>query len=662
MSFLSSAKKTFVLIIFFLTGFFILSTNIFAQPNEQYQDIFDQTNNQYVAWFCAKITWCRGDDYQEGTCTLKSGHRVKIEVDPNNRILPNNNETYLVECLSYTKNNKLNWACTTGDSQVDLSAFNSDNFSQLFSNIGYSLTENGRYGIYRVENQQAIKIGSKIYATGPSSGLMLKDSNTSVSVFEWQSYTPQGRGRKFYFFQKIPPAINTAVGAGGQQQGVTFDWINADKDCAIFYWDPAGRVFDAYSLEPIPNATVFLTKDEGNGQFIDAGQSELGIVNPQTTDPQGSFSYFVSDGNYKLNVLNFSSLGYLKIADSLTDINSNYKNIYYYLENGVKKTYIYPAETGEIIQQRGKIQYRDIPLLSSVPEGKTYNLKVISGFQSVNRLTGNFIFEGAVSHPFTNISIYGVTDNNKEELIIQQAADNFGRYKILFPQNKEGENYKEFKVNFEKVDLRLIVHSQSKFSLKRLIGWLENRLLVFGQEGKNRLTFTLNPIPTYIEGIAYDEKGNVLANQEVKVYVEGSNIPYSSVKTDEKGYYRLASNQLPSIPYRLVYGLPTGKIREVTTSQVINDNKDLLTSSKISYYTLKNNQGKLITPTIKKSGGDFTINTSPTLYQKEQNQQKEVNQGLILLIVIIISLILIIGGVIYFYFRQRRTPPSYPSV
>ncbi len=651
MNFFYQAKKAFVLIIFFLSGFFILSSNIFALTNDQSQ-----------AWFCAKTTWCNGKNCQEGTLTLKNGHRVRLEVDPNNKILPNNSETYLVECLSYTVNKELKWVCTTGDSQLDLSAFNSDNFSQLSADIGYSLTKDANYGIYLVENQEAVRIGSKTYATGPSSGLMIKDSNNPASVFEWQSYTPEGHDRKFYFLQKISPVTNPDVGTGGQQQATSFDWVNADKDCAVVHWDPAGRVFDAYTLEPIPNARVFLTKDKGDGQFVDASQLELGIVNPQTTGPQGSFSYFVSDGDYQLNVLNFYSLGYSKVADSLSDINSNYKNIYYYLENGVRKTYIYPTETGEIIQQRGKIQYRDIPLLPISYAGKTYPLKVISGFQSVDRLTGNFIFEGSVSHPFTNISIYGVTNDNQEELIIQQAADNFGRYKILFPQNNEGKSYKEFKVNFDKVDLRSFVHSRSKFRFEKLISWLESKFLVFGQEGKNRLTFTLKPIPTYIEGIAYDENGNILANQEVKVYVEGSNVPYSSVKTDEKGYYVLGSDQLPSVPYRLIYSLPTGKIQEVTTSKVINDNKDLFVSSKISYYTLKNNQGKFITPTIKEARGNFTPVSSPTLFEKGYNQQREVNKGLILLIVMIMSVVIITGVAIYFYLRQRHSPPSYPSV
>lgn len=644
-----------VLKILFIFSFFFIT--IATEKN-----IFAQTNNQSQAWFCAKTTRCAGDNYQEGICTLRSVHRVKLEVDPNNKVLPNNNETYLVECLSYTKNNQLKWICTTGNSQVDLSAFGSDNFSQLSTDVSYSLTRDESYGIYRIENQQAIKIGSKTYTTGPSSGLMIKDSNTVVSVFEWQSYTPEGHERKFYFFQKIPPVTNPDNGAGGQQQATSFDWINADKDCAVVRWDPAGRVFDAYSLEPIPNARVFLTKDKGEGQFVDASELELGIVNPQTTGPQGNFSYFVSDGNYKLTVLNLPNLGYQKLADSLTDINLNYKNIYYYLENGVKTTYIYPAETGEIIQQRGKLQYRDIPLLPASPEGRTYDLAVISGFQSVDRLTGNFIFEGAVSHPFTNISIYGVTVDNEEELIIQQAADNFGRYKIVFAQNKEGRNYKEFKVNFDKVDLRSIVSPQSNFNLKRLVGWFKNRFLVFSQERKNRLTFTLNPIPTYIEGIAYDEKGNILANQEIKVYIEGSNIPYSSVRTDEKGFYILASNQLPNMPYHLGYTLPTGKTQVITTAQVINDNKDLLSSSKINYYTLKNNQGKLIRPTVKKSGGAFNLVSSPTIYQKEQNQQRGVNQGVMLLIAVVISLILITGVIIFFYFRQRQTLPPYPSV
>jgi hypothetical protein len=643
MSWYKRLKSIFIYLIFPFVILYFFSLTVSAQTEITAQ-----------GWFCAKTTWCGEDN---ANCTVKHEHRVRLEVDSKYPLQPNIDETYLVECISYTKDNQLKWLCTTGGSDVDQAAFGSDNFSQLQRDIDYSLSYNESYGIYKVVNNQAIKIGAKTYTTRASSNiLIIKDSGEAVSSFEWQSRTPQVHDRKYYFFQKFPATPNPEVGAGGQQQATSFDWINADQDCAIIRWDPAGRVFDAYSLEPIPGAQVFLTKKNNQGEFIDASLTELGIVNPQFTNTQGGFSYYVSDGDYKLSIQNMVLLGYQRMVTSSSEVNPKYDRIYFYDEKGIKRTFLYPSQTGEVIEQRGKLEYRDIPLIPTFnyPQGRSYPLKVISGFQSVDRITGNITFEGTVSHPFTLIKIYGLEKGKEGVLIFQGTADNLGHYKIIFSQQKGKQVFDQFRVDFEKVNLRLITRSDSL--LGRLFTFLFNRGKTFAQEitTDSRVSFTLDPIPTYIEGVAYDRQGKILANKEIAVYLQGSNIPYAVVYTDSNGVYRLGSNQLPALPYYLKYQTTTGNSIIVSTPQLIADNKQFLLTKNINLYTLKNNQGKSINLSPQPS-----LTSSPTSNQDMVNQPSSINQGVILILAIIFSLILIIAVVFYFYWRQKKTSFDY---
>lgn len=652
-------SKIRIFLIFFLL-FFLNAKLINAQSN----------NNSAQGWFCVKTTRCKIDNYQQGKCTFKSGHRVRLEIDPNNKPLPNNNETYLVECLGYTTNkNEVNFKCTTGSSSLDIEAFGTDNFSSLKNELQYNLDKDQNYGIFKIDNNQAVKIGSLKYKTGPSGGLIIKERNEPVSVFEWQSYVYRPGDHKFYFFQKFSPQPTIELGRGGQQQATSFDWINADKDCAAIRWDPAGRVFDALSLEPIPDARVFLTKDDGFGNYLDADKFELGIINPQSTNSQGGFSFYVSDGNYKLSIRNLLSLGYSRIATSPSEINSKYNRIYYYEENGEKKTFLYPLETGEIITQKGKIEYRDIPLYPQKGIGRSYSLKIISAFQSVDKLSGNMIFEGTVSHPFTKIVIKGIF-KGKEEIIYQGVSDNFGRYQIVFPQKKGDKVFEKFKVDYSKSSIDLIVKRNSL--VDKLINLLTKKLSVFGQnidsESQDTISVNLDPLPTYLEGVAYDEKGTVISNAQVKVFIKGINVPYITVTTDEKGYYKIPSNNLPSLPYELQYQDNSGKTVSVSTSQFITKNQDLIEKNKTDFYSLKDIQGRPIVVNSKSSGFSFPsslaqkdekdIKTSRDLTTSQNRSEQEsrlFNSGIILILAIIIFLLLIIAAVVYFYFYQKNS-------
>ena len=69
------------------------------------------------------------------------------------------------------------------------------------------------------------------------------------------------------------------------------------------YWDPAGKVIDAKTLEPVLGTTVTLYTLEDNGQRTQTQEpGNPFFVNPYTTDAGGNFTFAVQPGTYAFNV------------------------------------------------------------------------------------------------------------------------------------------------------------------------------------------------------------------------------------------------------------------------------------------------------------------------------------------------------------------------
>ena len=163
-------------------------------------------------------------------------------------------------------------------------------------------------------------------------------------------------------------------------------------------------------------------------------------------------------------------------------------------------------------------------------------------------------------------------------------------------------------------------------------------------------TINIDPIPTYLEGYAYDSTGAVIANATVGIYLTFSSKPYYETKADDQGYFKISSEHLPRMAYELRYTTPTGVIIKTTTSQFIGQNQQYLTQAKVNLNVYKNGQGKTITtplsPTTKPGVGPTT--PTPT------NNLLVLIGGLIFLLVAVI-------GILVIYLKKNKQPETTQS-
>jgi len=623
----------------------------------QAQEEVDKTVN----YICLKKTYCHPEKQESKVCLQKHGHRVQLSTDPKKKFPPNK-EVYVAECVYYTENNQTIGACTTGNDNLDQKIFKQNNFTTLVNKINYSLSKGKNYGIFKIENNQAVKINPQSFITNASG---------EIPVLEWQSYTPQGHERKWYGFFIAQTQEETQMGQGGLQQGKVEFPPFQDQDCVTIAWDPAGRVFDAKSLEPIPNVQVMLLKNY-DGQFTDARKTELTIVNPYTTEEDGGFSFYVSNGEYKLLP---SHLNYSFPVASLNEIHPNYQDIYLnprYGKTGEPKTLIYPAQTGEIITVSNRMEFRDIPLKPNNNIGYNYPLKVYSFVYQVNQLTQQIVFSGKTSHPFTKVTIYKkiIDENNQEttQAVYSFLSNHLGKFDFSIPLSSLKENEIITNAKFEKSDLtNLNLNQQSGVKIFKLLSAFFFKKVVAQQN--NIINLKINPILPQLEGFAYNNEGKVLPNTKVGIYLTFSNTPSYITTTDEKGYFKIPSTKLPNEPYEIRYHTKDGKTIKASTDNFLKQNVSYLVKNKINLNQVVDKKGRVITPIkisptkteteTEKPDSFSSYPTSPQSSTSNTQTQSILsnnkNNLVLLTVLILIILIVTVGVLLYFYYQKNRS-------
>jgi hypothetical protein len=640
--FLSLFLYIFLCLFFYLTPL----SSVSGQEN------LDKTVN----YICLKKIHCNNEN---SSCTSKHVHRVQLSTDPKKKF-PQNKEVYIAECVYYTENNQIVGTCTTGSDNLDQQIFKANNFSILSNKIGYSLSRNENYGIFKIENNQAIKINPQSFTTNAAG---------ETPVLEWQSYTPQGNDRKWYGFFITQTQEEQQMGQGGLQQGKVEFPPFQDKDCAAISWDPAGRVFDAKTLEPIPNVQVMLLKNY-DGQYADARRSELTIVNPYITLEDGGFSFYVTNGEYKLEP---THVNYDFPIENLNEINQNYKNIYVnprYGKSGEPKTLIYPSQTGEVITVNDRMEFRDIPLKPKNNIGYTYPLKIYSFNQQLDKLTQELVFSGKASHPFTKVTLYKKFFDEGGQEISQiygtYLSDNLGKLRFSIPISTLSQNETITDAQFEKSDLTNLNFNQQSL-MKKIKSLLTIIFKKVSAQQSNVVTLKINPILPRLEGFAYDENRKVLPNTKVGIYLSFSNIPYYTTKTDEKGYFQIPSSKLPNEPYEIRYQTEDKETIKLSTSKFLSQNASYLTKNKINLNQVVDEKGKVITPTkispTKTTTGFnsyFPSRQSPTSTSQTPSSSSTGKTNVILLtVLILLILITTVFALLFFYYQKNRSQSQF---
>ncbi len=480
-------------------------------------------------------------------------------------------ETYIFVCIGGT--------CTTGDSARDIRATGVDGLSVLRSQYSYVFE-----------------------GMTPSTNPVPSDANGDIGSLMWKDYTPHSQTRIWMAMNYWLPTDSEAGGAGGQQQG-TFNFENASKKCVSIQWDPFGRVFDSQTLEPVPNASVTLLFDkDNNGIFIQMTPSDLmggAITNPQTTKEDGQFNFVVPDGNYKLSVIP-------NPVATIRNIHSKYTSAYYDI-------YLAP---GDIIVEQGGVEHRDVP----IPTRNT-NTEVKIMDYNATQGQGIVYIQGFVSHPLSTITtrikrVY--TQLNREESRDGHSvqSDKMGKFAIEINQ-AELENTSEYVDSFSGISAQKVNLLLTKSNSTSFISYIQDFISSF--VGKTPVSaqskgafVAIEPMPSYLEGYAYDVNGREIPRAVVGIYLKHAQKPIYETSADATGYFKIGSEYIPPFEYDLQYKKVTGDVVKTTTSTFLAQNHLYLSESNISAFEYKETKGTNTTiannkattiPTVKPTVG-----------------------------------------------------------
>lgn len=273
----------------------------------------------------------------------------------------------------------------------------------------------------------------------------------------------------------------------------TFTFPIGAAQCTSVYADPYGRTYNK-DLRPVPNADVSLYDFDSKAIF-----SSFGIPNPVRTGIDGIFNFNVPPSKTYLQTQ----------LPNLTDVHPNYS-----------LAYTDPYTYGDLIDETsGNIEQRDIPVVG----GGTPVLK-LTGYTYLK--TGNtVVIQGSASWPLTMVDL--MQGNTS---IMQQQSNTFGGF--------------EFRVDPARIDpTQLITVKLTEVDLTK--------------DPRNPApqpatdSIVLDPIPAYLEGYAYDSKGNLLPFATIRIRLQQSDAIYYQTSADKDAYYTVAPRNVPIMPYYL---------------------------------------------------------------------------------------------------------------
>ncbi len=620
---------------------------------------FAQTAEQSQRWICLNAVRCDKDGAGCGGGSAspypayEAVHRARLTMKD---YKPLAGKTYIFECLSTPKGQ----ICTLGYSDSDSAFFGGVTTALPFYQLGAMPEVKYKFeGFYQSDG--------KTLETNP-----VANPTRDIGPFEWQSSTTDTLDRKFFAMNFFTPGTEIEGDEKTQQQG-TFDFVTANEKCDIIKWDPFGRVFDSLTLEPVFGASIQLLKKRADGSFTAVDPRNFldvpggNLENPYLTLEDGQFSFVVPDGDYKLVV---QKNGYTFPVDVVA-VQANYSKIY---------SDIYPAQTGDIIVQKGKVQHRDIPIISVTGEAAVTGApKMMEYFYSINKAVGVLSVEGRSSYPFTKVNVFTLLSSSgqRSRLFTSLMADQYGRFSVDIDTSKFNNNEYFGAIDLVKTDLsKLTARSAAPSFLTQLRSVIASFVhLVLAQQPQTG-TITFDPIPNYIEGYAYDSNGKTLANANVAVYLTYSGRPYYQTKTNSTGYYKISSEYLPSSPYKIVYSTPTGVKVETSTSKFVSQNQTTLAANSIDLNSYKNSAGKVIPPPKlsptsatgmnggtggvgSKSGTAGSVSGQSGVSGGATDQSNPIavasaSQTTLLTVVVVIFMVLVIGGILVFYLIKSK--------
>jgi len=521
---------------------------------------------------------------------VKPNQETYIELKTGTIAQKPNATIYIAECVD-TQTDRI---CSTGTEEGDLEVYQStENLKKMKELYGYQfggMTDDGKktpltnpiksnnsgeIPIIQLKSLMMVNVSRKFYGVN-----IITDPKNIQNAGELEQLGTGDEGGQQQGMFKIkvptptpkPVVLDQGAAAAPAGPGCSDTGDDGLKCCsynAVDGCDPYGRVFDAVSLEPIPNAKVTLTKQrtDGNFSFMSPKETVNAIINPWTTKEDGKFVFLVPPGTYQLSV----DLPNYIFPFASSQLNSNYGSAYYELYYGSGHT------DKNIIEVN--IEHRDIPV---IPVNTPFRgpVKLLGYMSELDKEKQIYKISGRASHPLTIVEIQGkdVESGKVTRTLTQVIADKWGFFDAVVNTSSLKQNETVGMAKLTKVDLTQTSSIRtSNFIFDRLFSWIQKSYAEIPSS-----TYSINSILNYIEGYAYDIKGKLIPNAKVGIYISGSKIPYYETFTDDKGYYVIASQYLPQMNYVIRYISSDAVANEITQSTFLKKNFKTIVSKKIN--------------------------------------------------------------------------------
>lgn len=641
-------KKIFLALTFIF--FLSFGSSVFAED----------TNQQY---FCLASTPHQGDV-----------HGADITLDPvKSGAATAGNKMYVLV--------RIDNLLTTGDPSLDDKIFGGThtNYNTLNTTVGFG--KHGNTGLV------------------PATANPVADpKNPPLNVY-WHDDLDLGVGREHYWFgmQIGNPAAQANNGGNGGVQNGTFAWAAdpKNKDCAWIGWDPLGYVFDAKTLGAIPGASVTVYNADLKPPLPLPTGTGVGFVqnNPYLTGANGIFSIFTPEGNYMLKVTG-SYKGQPLVIEDFAAINKGFKNQgYYNLYNLKGVDSVFHEAAGQTVRTDIAVKTVGAPAPTPIiapPNIIDLNFTGADSSMIVSGKIDPYLPEVSPMKvvpiyidPTTQQSLNGdpILPNNPNDPTSISGIDANGRFRVIIDQVKIDEvNKKSYFID----RLALLGLNETTAQNKGFFG----TFIGFFTKIKDSFTvhaaqtnITVNPIPSFLEGITQDSKGKVASSALVGIYIKGSNAPAYQTKSDINGHYVIGSQFIPMLPYDIRITLVTGEVIPLTTMQYLKQNAAYLKQNNInSFATVQTNSSidstgtLMITKTVitpipstrgtsnNGSGGGVGSNstrnaTSPTT--PVNGISTSGMQGVIMVVVALLMLVMIGVGAFIVMKSKQQVPPQY---
>jgi hypothetical protein len=506
------------------------------------------------------------------------------------------------------------------------------------------------------------------------------------------------------------------VGSDPSDKIGTLGFPSADESCANVGTsspDPYGRVFNKTSLQPVEGVQMVVYRKVipmGSSDPTDARYEKVNPTdprfqiqdpffrNPYQTDESGGYSFVVPAGEYKLIALDSGSgpsvLGdpvqLSTLANNTMDLQANTFGDKILVSVGGVTQNLYPPDAS--MGERAKVYgvsvpasapgTVDLPVITVTTEDQRRDIssnsapkqmKQIWRNQIADVVTGDLVVTGRINKPFGNV--YAETPQGAT--ISYAQADAKGDYTLFIPGSGL-VGHGGYNLRFVPQPLTLVPPPQARgigYFLSKVFGGIFS--VVHAADNDQSLVVPVEPRLNYLEGFAYDANGLVLKNTEVVIVSTLTSLPYYTTKTDQDGFYRVYSENLPRNNYQIAYIDPnTQKTLFVSATEYLAKNEKYITENKVDLTKPKLNaetkvyltqhplpsvttaQGTKVGP--KQGTPDQTNQgVAPTRAVEQNNPVNQLSPALLMYVAILLLLIVGAGLLIVYYMKRRQEPHLY---